>query len=474
MFTLFSDLHRRLGATVDFMGSTVPDMARIQAQAATPEDGGFSVVPLLRGRLVFVRSERLMRSLSMDEALSRGPSLSLLRAVFVDALFLLPHGDEHSARRGEFKQHLGKARITELVPLIANHAASTAQRLALHAARTPHLPVDMADEILGYLFGVASNAIAGADAGLGADVARYRGNSDIVLSRSSSTLVSALAAVHDRIARLLATPASAAAADMLHTGHALLVTAARHPDRPTLALVMMQRHGIAPDKVGPDFRFPERLLYEITMTFAASTFTSSQLMLMTLDHYSRHPRERQQLRDRIHRDFPGGIAGLATLPLCDAVRQLLPVMLRCSPVSTVVRDVAAGLTFTDDRYRSQRLEAGDCVIFDLATLQSAQAEPLHAHLAEARGPALDLLDARHNDLVKTFYDGPFQCPGRFLGIADSMLLLLAVISGVDGAWEDGPRRRTHQLVDQLSGSSRMRLSSAPPAHAPGQDRPDQA
>lgn len=467
MYTFASDLLHRASATSGFMGSTVPDLARQLAETADAEDGGLSLVPLLRGRLVFIRSASLMRSLATNEALARGPSQNLLRAVFVDALFLLPPGTEHASRRQEFKDQLGKSRIAELVPLIARHAAGVAQRLSVHATLATSTPVDMGDEMLAYLFGVASHAIAGADAGLGAHVARYRIQSDIVLEKSSSTLRSAAARIHGRMADLLARPAGAAAREMLDVGRALLATAALRPDRPTLALVMMKRHGIDPTTVGTGTRFPERLLYEITMTFAASTFTSSQLMLTTLDHYGRHPRERQALRRQIRADYPAGIGGLQALPLTDAVRQLLPVMLRNSPVGAVVRDVVAPVGFTDDRGRGHQLEPGDTVIFDLTCLQANEEAALRAHLDQAAGPLLDQLDARHNDLIKSFHAGPFQCPGRYLGIADSLLFLMAVISCVDGAWEDGPRSRIHGLVDRLSGSSRMRLRIPPDASDEG-------
>ncbi|MFX1682016.1 hypothetical protein PV762_22615 [Mitsuaria sp. CC2] len=51
--------------------------------------------------------------------------------------------------------------------------------------------------------------------------------------------------------------------------------------------------------------------------------------------------------------------------------------------------------------------------------------------------------------------------------ADSLLFLMAVISRVDGAWEDGPRSRIHGLVDRLSGSSSLRLRIPPDASDEG-------
>lgn len=453
----FHALRDRLSATADFMGATTTEMTDRLAKQATPDDGGITTLALLGGRVIFIRSAVAMRELSASEALGRGSSLNLLRSIFVDSLFLLSHGSAHRQRKQEFKDHLGKPQVTALVPTIAHSAVAAVDRLKALAEDPVPRPVDMTDAVLGYLFGVASNAIAGEEADLSGPLTRFRKNADIALGGASSTIASAVAAIHRQFAQLVARPARAAAHDMLDIGEALARTAAKSPHRACLASAMMTRHGVDPASVKPGSRLPEALLYDITTSFAASIFTSTHFILTTLDHYYQRPDELQTLREHLRQDFPGGVGEVTALRHCDSIRLLLPVMLSHSPVGAIVRDVVAPKDFTDELGQRHHLHAGDAVVFDLTTLQSSQAEALRQRLQGASGPLLDQLDARHNDVIKAFLDGPFQCPGRYLVIADSVLFLVECLSRLQGRWTDGPRTLQRGLVDRLSGSSRMDL-----------------
>jgi len=158
-------------------------------------------------------------------------------------------------------------------------------------------------------------------------------------------------------------------------------------------------------------------------------------------------------------DFPQGVAQVQNLLNNPTLQKLVPVMLQNSPVGLVVRDVVAAHTFTDAAGVAYAVRPGDAVVFDLAGIQRQLAERQAARLAAAPvgSPLLDFLDARNNDVTVTFFDGGFQCPGRFLFLTDAALLLVETLSRIEAQWLAPDKPLERGLVDRLGGSPMMRV-----------------
>lgn len=454
MLTLLT-LASRVAATAEFLRAPPA-----QTAAALPDDTLIRHLPLLDRQVIFVRDAAVAPTLAKHPALDRGSSMNLLRSMFGWPLFLLPRGVDHAARKREFKDSLGKERITASIPTMARSAVATVDGLC--AGMTPgagaRQVVDMAGVVTGYLFRVAGPLLCGVPVDLQDEVESFRLAADIVLDGASSALANGGAALRQGLAPLVARSAHEAVDGMLGIGRRLLLAAARDDqDRSSLVSRMITRHGLDPATVDERTAWPASLQQEVTLTFSASIFTTSHLILMTLHHFYEHPDALAGLRHSIAQDFPEGVGPLSDLKMCDSVRQLLQAFRTHSPVGVAARDVTASLRFSDSFSDEHELRPGDIVVFDLDALQRSVSDEAWRRWAEADGPMLDRFDVRHNNVVKTFFTGTHQCPGRFLAEADAQLLLLELLRRVDGRWLDPDRRVQHGLVKRHTGDMRMEI-----------------
>jgi len=406
-------------------------------------------------RMVVVRDAAVFRRLDDSGALDRGASHDVVQRIFGEkTLFLLPQGADHTRKKAELKSRLGKDDIQRMVPAIAGAAARAVDGILQRA----DAPVDMNEQVLHYLFAVAGQAMAGVPVELGSHVRRFQGAVDTIIATASSTLKLALASLNGLLADLLSGDAQAAAQGMFEIGRALIEAGRQNP-QPNLVRDMLERHGLEPAAAGTDRELPQELLHDVAMTFAASIFTTSNLLLAVLDHFYRDPAELAQMRELIAQDYPDGVGEATALLHNPTTCKLVEVLLSHSPVGIVVRDVAATYCLDDGDGGEHKLEPGDMVAFDLGSMQKRLAAQQAARLAEAPAgsPLLDCLDARHNDVTVTFFRGIFQCPGRFLALADAMFFVLQILPRMDARWLDGDKILQPALVNFLSGSSLMRV-----------------
>lgn len=441
----------RLSTTARFLTTNTADVVN-----QIKDDSPISTIHLASSNVVVVRSAHVMHDLANCQAMSRGASQNILRAIFGNTLFLLPHGKEHSERKAEFRDGLGKARVNALTPQFAKSASAIIDRVKDKHDTEPDAPVDMNDFVLRYLFKVAGITMTGSDVDLDAYVDRFRANADVVLSGSSSTSSAALLAMCKYLSPFVARPAQLAAREMLDVGAALLRTTNKNHDN-TIISGMLKRHNVDPLTINEQTQFSDDLLYDVTMTFAASIFTTSQLILITMDHYYKRPEELQELRRLIAEDFPHGVCDIDSIKNCPTMQKLLPVMLAHSPVSIAGRDVISTHTFEDENGTKYTVNAGDMVIFDLTSIQEPYLDGVQNRLSSTSGPLLDVIDAKNNDVMKAFFDGIFQCPGRYLAMSDSALFLVEALSRLDGHWIDKDKHIEHALVSRLTGSTLMNI-----------------
>ncbi|MFX1682018.1 hypothetical protein PV762_22625 [Mitsuaria sp. CC2] len=438
-----------------------------------PEGAATCIEELPGGqRLFFVRDQGAMQRLARNPALDRGNGVHLLRSIFgPGTLFLMPHGKPHSRRGGEATRLLRQVQIDALTPEIAARACKAVEEVGRVVAGAPEAPVDMHDVILRYLFDVGARAITGVDVDLRSEVAVFRRGVDALHREATSMAKTALAANLPWTAAWMGKEARRAALEFHEAGRRMLVAgAARHGLEDTLALRALKRHGIDPAGVGESTVFPKEALIDAAMNLAASLFTTANLIERTLDHFQRHPDELRALRQMIDADFPTGAAGVSQLLLCPTLATLIPVMLAHSPVGIVSRDVVDATTFTegdeDGAGTRHQLRRGDAVIFDVEGMQAQQVDGLRRQLGEDGRPALEVLNQRHDDVMKVFFLGRNRCPGRFLAVADSALFLIDLLSKFDCQSVERSRPLERGIVNRLGGSPLMRLTPVPPGEAP--------
>lgn len=421
-----------------------------------------------QAQLVFVRDAATMSAMAKDRALDRGAGVNLLRSVFgTNTLFLMPHGRDHERRTGDFNRLFDQRHIDAFTPQIAGCARRAVEAVRARVIAEPHLPVDMQELILRYLFDVGARAITGVEVDLSAEVAVFRRGVDALHREATSMLKTALAANAPGMATYMAKEARRAAGEFQEAGRRMLVAGAeRHGLGDTLALRTLTRHGIAPAAVDESTVFPEKVLTDVAMNLAASLFTTGNLIERTLDHFQRHPDELRRLRESIRKDFPDGVENVERLHNCPTLVQLLPTLLAHSPVGIVSRDVMKATSFTDVDGTEHRLHPGDAVIFDIEGMQERHRADVARQLTEDGQPTLALLNQRHDDLMQVFFQGPNRCPGRFLAVADSALFLIEILSAFDLQSVDRHRPLERGIVNRLGGSPLMRLTPVPPGEAP--------
>jgi len=410
-------------------------------------------------QILVVRDKSLFKTLPDSENLGRGQSHDYVKRIFgADTIFMLPASEKHSQKKAELNNWLSKGRIQAMVPDIAAEAACAVDSMLAHSAE----PIDMDAYVLRYLFAVAAQAITGAPVRLGEHVGAFQANMGTMLSSASSTVQLALSSISRLFGHLLSCRARGAAEGMFEIGK-ILLRAGMQNSQPNLALDMLGRHGIDPKQIDGETPFPQELLHDISMTFAASIFTTSNLVLGAIHYFCREPEQLRELRISMENDFPGGVRNVKQLTLNPTLRMLWPVMLQQSSVDLAVRDVVAAGQFQDSAGTQYQINKGDIVVFDLAGTQKSLMDDLSSRMnaLPAASPFLDLLDARHNDVNVAFFAGSNQCPGRRLFAADGLLLLLEVLQRMDVRLEAPDRGMQPGLVNTFPGATRMTVR--PPA-----------
>lgn len=417
-----------------------------------PGDAPVEIIEPFGARIILVRDPALFKDTLLAEALFRGPSHDVVHRIFGEkTLFLLPLGHDHSQKKTELKSRFGKNAVAGMVPRIAVAAADAVDELL---ARSKD-PVDLDQHVLRYLFGVAGQAMTGGQVPLDRYAEEFQKSFGIIIGTASSTVRLALASLSDALGDILSRSARNAARGMFAIGRALIEAGCTGgPDN--LVCDMLRRHGFDPARVGKNTALPDELLYDVSMTFAAAIFTTSGLITATVDHFYNNPTELETLRESIRIDYPEGVRGVQNLASNTTMQRLLPVMLRHSPVDLAVRDVRHPYSMRDRNGVIHEIKPGDTVAFDLATIQKTLFETQSRRLGEASptAPLLDFLDARNNDVTAAFFNGPFQCPGRFLAVADALLFVTQALSSADGCWL-AERRLQPSLVNTLSGPASM-------------------
>lgn len=404
-----------------------------------------------------MRSKDLFRRLSDSSSLIRGDSHAFVQKTLgADTVFMLNESEKHTVKKTELKTALSKQNIHALVPVYGGEAATVVDQMLAHADK----PVDMEAYILSYLFQVAGQTIAGGPVTLGGHVRKFQANMGTILSEASSPVRAVMARICGLFGHWASVGSRASIQDMFVIGKDLLMKGSRNPGN-NLVKEMLRRYGLDPAKVDEKTDFPEELLYDISMTFAASIFTTSNMIMGTLNHYCRNPAELQELRVLMQVDYPGGTRDLKRLSVNPTLRKLWPAMVGNSAVDLVVRDVVKDLEFESDG-ENHTLRPGDLLVFDLASTQKTTMDGLQAKMGTLadNSPFLDALDARHNDVNSLFFEGRNQCPGRNMASSDAIPFALEVLSRIDMAPETPGQPPKPGLVTTHPHSTRFNIGTA--------------
>lgn len=473
-----ASIFKKVATTGNLLVNNLAVIAR-----SIPGDAPVEVIEPHGARIVLVRDPVIFNDRLLADALFRGPSHDVVHRIFGEkTLFLLPLGQDHSQKKTELKSRLGKNAVLGLVPRIAVAAADAVDQLLAQSKN----PVDLDQHVLHYLFGVAGQAMTGGRVPLDIYAEEFQKSFGIIIGTASSTVRLALASLSDALGDILSRGARNAARGMFAIGRTLIESGC-NGGSDNLVCDMLRRHGFDPARVGRNTCLPDELLYDVSMTFAAAIFTTSGLITATVDHFYQHPAELQTLRESIRKDYPEGVRGVETLASNATMQRLLPVMLQHSPVDLAVRDVRHPYSMRDRNGAIHEIKPGDTVAFDLATIQKTLFETQNRRLEDScpAAPLLDFLDAKNNDVTAAFFNGSFQCPGRFLAVTDALLFVTQALSRADGCWL-AERRLQPSLVNTLSGPASMAVARVgeldeilrayrrPPVElpAPGTDRAD--
>lgn len=424
-----------------------------------PIRGPVEICEMAGNRILVIRDQALFKTLADSDRLGRGRSHQYVQRIFgPETVFMLPGGPKHKEKKSELKGRLSKAGINAMVPNIAAEAAAAVDSMLAHSAE----PINMEVYVLRYLFHVAAQALAGAPVYLDEHVRTFQANMATILSSASSTVQLALASVSGALGKLLSQPARNAASGMFDIGRKLLCEGGRNP-QDNLVTDMLRRYDIDPKTVNEKTEFPSELLLDISMTFAASIFTTSNLVLGVIHYFGRNPEQLRELRFLMETDFPGGMRSVSQLTANASIRKLWPIMVQQSSVDLVVRDVIDAGNFCDPCGVQHQINKGDIVVFDLSSTQRSLMYGLQERLnaLPASSPFLDFLDARNNDVNVMFFDGANQCPGRNLMAADGLLLLLELVKRVDMTSETPTPCMKPGLVNTFPGPILMTVR--PPA-----------